>query len=130
MIILDTSFWIAYLNVEDSQHQKAEEIQSRLSGKILLPEYVLLEIVNVLVRKIGKRAADNFLKTLAGASSVELVSSSDEFLRRMIDFFIHHHHENLSFVDQSLLYLSQFHHVITFDKALARFLRKNSREIE
>ena len=60
-LILDTNIWIAYLEKADSQHEKALHVFDLIDQKIWIPEYVLIEILNFLVIKVGKNRADEVL---------------------------------------------------------------------
>jgi predicted nucleic acid-binding protein len=122
MLILDANVWIGLFNVEDSQHKKAKNIFAEINGEILIPEYILVEVLNVLTEKASKKHADKFLSMVVAGDEIEIGFSSKDFLFRVIQQFLMHEGKKLSFIDQSLLYLSQFHKVITFDKHLAKQL--------
>jgi predicted nucleic acid-binding protein len=122
MVIFDANIWIALLNVEDSQHEKSLVVFESTNESILLPEYVLVETLNVLTQKAGKKIADAFLSMVFASDKIEVGFSSKNFLLRVVQSFLANDHAKLSFVDQGLLYLSQFHKVITFDKNLAKKL--------
>jgi predicted nucleic acid-binding protein len=122
MVIFDANIWIALLNVEDSQHEKSLVVFESTNESILLPEYVLVETLNVLTQKAGKKIADAFLSMVFASDQIEIGFSSKNFLLRVVQSFLANDHAKLSFVDQGLLYLSQFHKVITFDKNLAKKL--------
>lgn len=61
MIILDSSFVIAYHNERDVHHLAAAQVMDPLLdgawGESLLPEHVFLEVVTVLAARIGLAAA-------------------------------------------------------------------------
>ena len=122
MLVLDACVWIAQLHVTDSQHEKAKKVFDEIDDLILLPEYILVEVLNVLTKKAGKKKADKFLGKILVADGVELGFSSRNFLFSTIQIFLDSERGKLSFVDQSLLYLSQFHKVITFDRNLNKAL--------
>lgn len=62
MVIFDSDVWIALLNKNDSQHQKAKLVFESIKENIILPEYVFIEISSVLSLKVGKGVADDFIK--------------------------------------------------------------------
>lgn len=124
MVIFDTNIWIGLLNVEDSQHTKSLVIFESAKESILLPEYILVETLNVLTQKAGKEIADKFLSMVFSSDQIEIGFSSKNFLMRIVQSFLTNKNAKLSFVDQGLLYLSQFHKVITFDKNLNKNLAK------
>lgn len=122
-LILDTNVWIAYLEQSDSQHEKASRIFDLIDQKIWIPEYILLEILNVLLRKAGKKRADEFLSMLFQNRDLEIIWNSEEIRAKLLSFFLSNKLEKLSFVDQSLLFLSSNYKILTFDKELARLVK-------
>ena len=124
MIILDSNIWIAFLNIDDFNHKKAERVFKELSEKIILTEYVLLEVTTVVSLKVSKEAANNFIKTVVDNKDIEILPSSKEFLEGVIKFYLSKKNKNLSFVDYSLAYLSQKFKVLTFDRKLKSELKK------
>lgn len=119
-LILDTNVWIAYLEQADSQHQKALNIFDLINQKIWIPEYVLVEILNFLVIKVNKKRADEVLTMFFHNRDLEIIWNSEEFRAKLLSFFVSNKFEKLSFVDQSLLFLSKKYKVVTFDKELAK----------
>jgi predicted nucleic acid-binding protein len=75
MIVLDTSFYVAYKNTRDEHHAAAaaawEEVVA--SAPILLHEYALAEITAVLVRRLGTATAAAHATELLEAAEVEVV---------------------------------------------------------
>ncbi len=119
-LILDTNIWIAYLEKADSQHEKALHVFDLIDQKIWIPEYVLIEILNFLVIKVGKNRADEVLTMFFHNRDLEILWNSEEFRAQLLSFFVSNKFEKLSFVDQSLLFLSKKYKVVTFDKVLAK----------
>lgn len=123
MVILDSNVWIAFLNKNDSNHKKADEIFNKLVNKrekIIITEYILLEVVTVLSQKVGKKLADQFIEIAGNTKRIEIISSSADFLNDVLTFYLKQKNRNLSFVDYSLLYLSRQYEILTFDKELKR----------
>ncbi len=121
MQILDSNIWIAFLNKNDSQHKKAENIFSRLNAKILLPEYIVLEVCSVLNQKVSKKTADLFLKIAFLNKDVKILPSED--FVETVSLFIERKDGKLSFVDVLLLYLSEKNEIISFDKDLKKAIK-------
>ncbi len=119
-VILDTNVWFAYLHDADSQHKKALSLFEVLKDKVLIPEYVLIEILNLITVKIGKDNADSFISDLLSFDKVTILWSSSDFRDQLLSFFLSNKFEKLSFVDQSLLFLSKKYKVVTFDKELLK----------
>ncbi|MBU4332625.1 PIN domain-containing protein [Patescibacteria group bacterium] len=124
MIILDSNIWIALLNIDDSDHARAQELMKDLEENIIVTEHVLLEVATIISQKVDKDTADNFIKRVISTKEIEIFPSSEEFLDRVIKFYLSKSNRNLSFVDYSLLLLSKRIKVITFDKILKKELAK------
>lgn len=122
-VILDTNVWFAYLHDADSQHAKAENLFDVIKNKVFIPEYVLIEILNLVTVKIGKANADSFISDLLSFDKVSILWSSSDFRDELFNFFLSNKLEKLSFVDQSLLLLSKKYRVLTFDKRLAKLIK-------
>lgn len=124
MIVLDSNVWISLLNVDDSQHKRAKRIFKTLKRKIVIPEYVILETATLLAQKVNKEAADEFINNAINNKDIEILPSFGAFFNEIINFYLAGRNGELSFVDYSLLYLSQRMEIITFDKVLKRELKK------
>ena len=122
-VILDANVWIAFLRKNDTTHERARKVFGQIKGIVILPEYVLLEVVTVLSQKVGKEYSNRFLQMVTGNKEIIIVPSSSFFLSSLVEFYLASVHSKLSFVDHALLYLSKEILVITFDKALHRALR-------
>ncbi|MEK7084773.1 MAG: PIN domain-containing protein [Patescibacteria group bacterium] len=126
MIILDTNIWVAYAYQQDSQHAKANQLMQNIPTPIVLPEYVLMETCTVLTARAGKSTTDIFLDRTLNNQDITLLYAHDDFFRNVLTQFqtsiIHH----LSFIDISLLFLSQTYTVHTFDQDLARAIKRQA----
>jgi hypothetical protein len=84
MIVLASSFLVAYHNQRDVHHRAAAATMERLVagewGPALLPEYVFLEVVTVLLARRGLDVAVRVATILLQPRDVEFVPSSDMFL--------------------------------------------------
>ncbi len=123
MIVVDSSVWVALYNELDNQHQKAVGLSASLSD-VALPEYVLLETCTLLLAKAGEDAAEKFLEYSLDSAEVTVLYSSPDFVQETVRLFRRLKNRKLSFVDISLLLLSQSHEVVTFDKALQKAIQK------
>jgi len=124
MIILDSNVWIALFHKEDTLQAKAHNLLENISSKILLPEYVLLEVCSVLKRLKRKQAANQFLDYVLDNRDIDCFHTSPSLLEETIKLFRTRSQDDLSFIDISLLFLSRFHTVHTFDKKLASAIKK------
>ncbi len=121
MIVLDSSFLIAYHNQRDHHHSTAHAImQEFLAGKWgrgLLLEYVLLEVVTVVLLRRGLPAAVEVGRTLLRASELDLVPCSALFTD-VWDAFQRQAGKPLSFADAAVLTVARQKaggRLITFD---------------
>jgi predicted nucleic acid-binding protein len=84
VILLDTSFVVAFHNRNDAHHEAASGAFPRVArgewGSILLLEYVFLEIVTVLSARRDLATAVSVGEILLGAREIELVPCSSHFL--------------------------------------------------
>ena len=91
----------------------------RFITAVLVPEYVVVETCTALT-KLGKKAdAEEFLSLVLGNRDVEIYVRGQQFFDAVLSFYRSAFHNDLSFVDVSLLYLSAEYKVITFDRKLA-----------
>ncbi len=118
MIVLDSNIWIALFNESDASHARAEELARDFSFPLLLPEHVLVEVVTVLGRKVGKQVADTFLHRVRDNQNIEILFSNVDFLVSVVSRFLDRRSMSLSFVDVYLLELAHTFDVVTFDRAL------------
>ena len=122
MLILDSSFLIAYHNKNDVHHLASSKImEDVLSGKFgaaLLLEYVFLEVVTVLLARRGLAVAASVATTLLQAREVEFVPCSDLFADTL-ETFRTQKKATLSFTDAALVVVARRHEgspIATFDK--------------
>lgn len=91
MIVLDSSFLIAYHNARDVHHAAAAGAMRSLVGgawgRVLLLEYVFLEVVTVLLARRGLAVASEVARKPLQAREVEFVPCSDLFLDTLEMFY-------------------------------------------
>lgn len=123
MVVLDSCVWIALLNTADIHHGRARTLIKEINETVLVPEYVFLEVCNVLVARNKKNIAEEFGNLIESNEDCELIPSSDEFFKHVRDLFRQCPSKKLSFVDVSLLLLGREYAVITFDNELEKYLK-------
>jgi len=119
-VIFDSNVWIAFLNSEDSQHKKAVEIFKQNTQKVIVPEYVVLEVASILQIRSGQIVANKFLNGIEKSKNVKILLSSQGLFLKTNRLFQAQKQKKLAFVDCALLLLSSGIKVITFDKALEK----------
>jgi len=126
VIVLDTSFLVAFHNRDDVHHAAAVRAMDRLVGGewgvALLPEYVFLELVTLLLLRRNLSTAVEVAETLLRAREVELVPCSELFIETWRRFR-EQGRKKLSFTDAAILAVAaqrEAEAIATFDRALAR----------
>lgn len=121
MIVLDSSFLIAYHNTRDVHHGPAARAMVHLVagewGRAALLEYVLLEVATVLLVRRGLDTAVEVANILLDAAEVDFVPCSDLFVDSF-KTFASQGSRGLSFVDAAITTLARRNEpgfVATFD---------------
>lgn len=125
MIVLDSSFLVAYHNSRDAHHEAAAEAMARFLdgewGHGLLLEYVFLEVVTVLIARRGPQVAAEVAEMLLAARELDLVPCSELFIEA-VETFRRQKKTRLSFVDATIVNVARDRAdglVATFDRELA-----------
>lgn len=120
-IVVDSSFLIAYHNTRDVHHAAAARTMVHLSagkwGRVLLLEYVFLEVVTVLLARRGHDVAVEVGTTLLAADEVDFVPCSELFIDAL-RAFTDQSTGTLSFVDAAIATAARARasgYVATFD---------------
>lgn len=121
MIVIDSSFLIAFHNERDSQHEAARgamrDFLDGRWGKGLLPEYVFLEVVTVLLVRRDLETAIRTGRLLLEAQELEFVPCSDVFLEAVQAFGVQKN-TRLSFADAAIAVIARTRadgQLLTFD---------------
>lgn len=120
-IIIDSSVWIAYFNEDDSQHKKAEEVLNKQTKQLIVPEYILLEVVSVLRQKKKEVSIADFISI---ALKNDVFLPTGDLVIRVANHYSDEIYKKLSFVDVALAVLSKKYDIITFDKELQKVINK------
>ena len=90
MIVLDSSFLIAFHNRRDARHAATASAIEALwrgdHGRRLLIEYVFVEVVTVLLARRGHRTALEVADLLLGAEEVDFLPCSELFPAALREF--------------------------------------------
>ena len=122
MIILDSSFLVAYHNTRDVHHDAAvgamEGLVAGEWGRSLLLEYVVLEVATVLLARRGLDTAFRVSTALLEAKELDFVSCSDVFLETLETFRLQGD-RGWSFTDAAIVTVARTAedaaHIATFD---------------
>ena len=90
MLILDSSFLVAWHNKRDAHHAAAARVMERLLagewGRALLLEYVFLEVVTVLLARRGLETAATVATALLESRELDFLPCSEIFLESVDTF--------------------------------------------
>jgi predicted nucleic acid-binding protein len=121
MVVLDTSFLVAFHNRRDAHHAAAargmEELLSGGWGPALLLEYVFVEVVTVLMARRNLETATRVGDILLEARETELIPCSEIFAAAF-DTFRRQPGDDLSFTDAAIVTVARqrgARFVATFD---------------
>ena len=121
MILLDTSFIVAYLNTADQNHGKAMAINEKLDrgdhGAVAITDFIFDEVMTVMLNKIkDARKASSEGDKLLGMQFFKV----DAFVfERTREIFKNQTGHRLSFTDCSTIAVSEIHAIpklATFDE--------------
>jgi len=126
VIVLDSSFLIAFHNQRDAHHPAAAKVMKGIEaakwGTPLLLEYVFLEVTTVLAARRDVATATRVGAALLAARELEYVPCSDTFVDAF-EVFSTQRATSLSFVDAAIVATCRRRgaaHVATFDAELGR----------
>jgi predicted nucleic acid-binding protein len=121
VVVLDSSFLVAYHNTRDAHHAAAARGMLRLVGgewgRALLLEYVFLEVVTVLMARRDLSVATEVGSRLLTARELDFVPCSDFFFETL-QTFRNQPRGRLSFTDAAIVTVARQHApglVATFD---------------
>ena len=121
-MIIDSSVWIAYFDTNDSQHTSAKQTLETRTTAVIIPEYILLEVVTVLRNKKKESVLKQFID-LATKRGTYL--AADTLGVEVAACYSQKQYQKLSFVDVALVLLSKQYEIITFDKALTEVINQS-----
>ena len=121
MVVVDSSFLLAYYNTRDAHHAAASRAMVQLLagswGQGLLLEYVFLEVVTVLASRRDRAVASRVGATLLAARELRFLPCAELFLEAW-RVFREEGGERLSFADAAIVVAARREapgHVLTFD---------------
>lgn len=122
--ILDSSVWVALFSQYDSQHTKAWKILKGVRSRIVIPEYIILEVVTVLAQRASKKCADMFLERMCDNSDIDILHVEENHFYSFCEAYRQLPDGKLSFIDCALACLAKEYEIITFDTHLKKSLSK------
>ncbi|MBM3255901.1 MAG: type II toxin-antitoxin system VapC family toxin [Candidatus Moranbacteria bacterium] len=123
MKVIDSSVWIAFFHEKDSLHQRARKLLGGIAFPIAVTEYVIMETCTVLSAKSSKKIANMFLAEIVDNEDVRILFSAEDLFWETVRRFERSSGKNLSFVDVSLVCLSDQYQIVTFDEKLKKVIK-------
>jgi len=122
VIVLDTSFLVAFHNSRDAHHASARAVMDELVagrwGRALLLEYVILEVTTVLLLRRNLNVASSVASILLQAREVDFVPCS-EFFFDTLETFRNQSDTAFSFADSAIITVARRYDascIATFDR--------------
>lgn len=129
-IFVDSNFFVALFNSNDSQYAKALKLSKHLDEKGLLftiSNYIFLEIVTVLSQKRGKEVGNAVGEYLLTSSNIAIVHIDEKLNQETWDIFRTIKNKDISFVDCSTTAVMKAEGIaklLTFDQDHFKKLKK------
>ncbi|MFA6530222.1 MAG: PIN domain-containing protein [Candidatus Micrarchaeia archaeon] len=126
MILLDTSFLVAFFKEDDSQHEKSIQDMKRYEQnkeEMLITEHVLGETATVLLYYHGLSAATCFLDFTKEKCIIQKWDKGD--MEAALKVFREQKNQ-LSYIDACLVYLGRFSRirVATYDEKILKEIKE------
>jgi uncharacterized protein len=81
-VFADTSYYLAYLNPDDVHHSRAVELSRTLRRRVIVSEFVLLEVANALSRAAARGVFAALLRDLRSDPDTTIVPASADLFQR------------------------------------------------
>ena len=98
-VLADTSFYVAVLNPADALHRAASVWSQETSLKVVVTEFVLVELANFLADSPQRQRLGNLVQYLRNNSHTIVVPVSTTLLDRGLDLFTHRPDKSWSLTD-------------------------------
>lgn len=122
-VVVDSSVLVAALHHEDALHDRGVRALESAAAPVIVSEYVAVETIGVLTARKHKPSAAVLIRALAEGGSLLFRPSTPLLFGETARYFLTTT-KRLSFIDCSLIVLSRDFDILTFDKALAKAIRK------
>ena len=116
--LLDTGFLYAVFDTDDRNHERAVQTITDLTGELLLPTAVLVELAYLLQARLGHTTMRGIMQRLMQQSLYLIPISSSDLIR--INALLNQYADvQLDFVDAAIVALAErlnIHHILTVDR--------------
>ena len=86
-LFADTSYYLAIINADDIDRHRAMEIGSQWRGRVVLTDYILMELGNALSSFSRRRHLVPLIDLLKADRKVEIVQANEELFERGLELF-------------------------------------------
>ena len=86
-VFADTSYYVALLSTVDRHHQRAHEFAQSWRGRVVLTDYVIIELGNALSAVARRQNLVPLVESLKQNRKVEIIPANEELLERGLELF-------------------------------------------
>ena len=100
IIFVDTSALFAIANAKDEDHKRARDFLSKLAEEkviLFVTNFVIAETYTLMLRKIGRDKAIEYIENLRNTAEIERVSEEDE--NKAWQIILRYRDKDFSYVD-------------------------------
>lgn len=98
-VFADTSYYVALLNPDDTNHRAAVRWSRTLRCRVILTEYVLLELGSALSQRKDRRLFTRLVAQLRADTDTTIVPASPELFNRGLALFGRRTDKDWSLID-------------------------------
>jgi len=123
--LLDTGFFYALLNQNESQHARVVTASRYVHGTIYLPTPVITEVAYLILRDLGSNVLADFVDSLANTKFVLVEPTPVDFSRAAV-ILRQYRDTNIDFADAIIVAIAErlgITQVLTLDQRHFRFFR-------
>jgi len=106
MVLVDTGFWVALINNEDSHHNRAISILNELDSPLITTWPVLTETTHLLLSRLGAKAQSKFVDNLS-KGHIDIFPLSQDHLPRIKSLIKKYESLPMDLADASLVILAE-----------------------
>lgn len=86
-VFTDTSYYLALVNRTDPRHPRAVDLAENLLSRVVVTEYVLVELGSALSRGSDRQVYLELLEDLQDGDSITIVPASESLFRQGVALF-------------------------------------------
>ena len=104
MVMVDSVVWIAYKNRRDTWHEKAKVLLPKIleqKKSIFITDYIILEVVNFLLRKINYKTSVETLDMFLSTDRIKLLHN--DAISFLATKNVMEKYQGLSFTDANII---------------------------